>query len=316
MRYLIARMSSLGDVVHTLPVAAAIKAMDPSAEVIWAASRLYAPLVELCTSVDQTMVMKSSFWKNVNLVKSLGKFDAALDMQGLFKTGWIILHADSPKKLGYHWQREGSGLFSSPVKPDPSSHHVVDQYLDVVRALGASVNRADFSLKPKQADTDKMADLLAELGRDRTKPLVLANPSSARSVKRWAPASMAEAVRILAEAGFQIGFIGTAGDEWAFNEVEAEGIPPVLNLLGRTSVSELVALVSLAQAHMGGDTGSTHIAAALGVPAYSVYTATRPQRSCPYGQIHRCLTTDPVELTDLMKKELLKAAFPRNDDLG
>lgn len=310
MRYLIVRMSSLGDVVHTLPVAAAIKSMDSEAEIVWAASRHYAPLVRLCPHVDQTVVMKKSFWKNVPLVKSLGRFDVALDMQGLFKTGWITLHADAAKKLGYHWQREGSGLFSSPVKPDPTSHHVVDQYLDVVRALGAQVTKADFSLKPDEPEAEKMTALLDELGRDRSRPLVLVNPSSARSVKRWAPASMAHAVRILDEAGFQVGFIGTASDEWAFKEVEAEGLPVVLSLLGRTTVSELVALISLAQAHVGGDTGSTHIAAALGIPAYSVYTATRPERSCPYGQIHRCQTTDPIELTDLMKRELCWPAFP------
>lgn len=295
----------MGDVVHTLPVAAALKSMDAEAEIVWAASRLYAPLVRLCRHVDQTVAMKQSFWKNVSLVKSLGRFDLALDMQGLFKTGWITLHADAAKKVGFHWQREGSGLFSSPVRPDPTSHHVVDQYLDVVRALGAQISAADFALSPDEAESAKMAALLDELGRDWSRQLVLVNPSSARSVKRWAPASMAHAVRLLDDAGFQVGFIGTSADEPAFNEVEAEGLPPVLSLLGRTSVSEVVALISLAQAHVGGDTGSTHIAAALGVPAYSVYTVTRPERSCPYGQIHRCLTTDPVELTDLMKKELL-----------
>lgn len=305
MRYLVARMSSLGDVVHTLPVAAAIKANDPEAEIVWAASKVYAPIVELCTAVDRVVALKKSFWNNGPLVKQLGKFDVALDMQGLFKTGWIILHADAPKKLGYHWQREGSGLFSSPVRPDPTSHHVVDQYLDVIRALGAEVHEADFCLRPKETETAKMSDLLSQLGRSPSRPLVLTNPSSARTVKRWAPNLMAHAVRILDEAGFQVGFIGTSGDEWAYKEVEAEGIPPVINLLGKTSVSELVALISLAQAHLGGDTGSTHIAAALGIPAYSVYTATRPQRSCPYRQIHRCMTTDPIELTDLMKKELL-----------
>ncbi|MER3497087.1 MAG: hypothetical protein C4320_10260, partial [Armatimonadota bacterium] len=63
--------------------------------------------------------------------------------------------------------------------------------------------------------------------------------------------------------------------------------PPV-NLLGETSVRELVALMSLAAAHIGGDTGSTHLAAALGIPAIGLYSITRPQRSCPYGGIGRC----------------------------
>lgn len=305
MRFLVARMSSMGDVIHTLPVAAALKGLAEDVEIVWAAGRTYGSLVSLCTAVDETVIMKNSFWKNVSVVKGLGKFDVALDMQGLFKTAWVVFHADAPKKLGYHWQREGSGLFSSPVKPDPTSHHVVDQYLDVARALGSKVHTADFCLRPRADEVAKMQELLAGAGRDESRPLVLANPSSARAVKRWSPDLMAHAVRILDSAGFQVAFIGTAQEDWAYQEVADCGLPPVMNLLGKTSVTELVALISLAKAHIGGDTGSTHIAAALGVPAYSVYTATRPQRSCPYGQIHRCMTSDPVELTDLIKRELL-----------
>lgn len=305
MRFLVARMSSMGDVIHTLPVAAALKGLADDVEVVWAAGRTYGSLVSLCTAVDETVIMKNSFWKNVAVVKGLGKFDVALDMQGLFKTAWVVFHADAPKKLGYHWQREGSGLFSSPVKPDPTSHHVVDQYLDVARALGSKVHKADFCLQPRADEVAKMQELLAGAGRDESRPLILANPSSARAVKRWSPDLMAHAARILDSAGFQVAFIGTAQEDWAFQEVAASGLPPVMNLLGKTSVTELVALISLSKAHIGGDTGSTHIAAALGIPAYSVYTATRPQRSCPYGQIHRCMTSDPVELTDLIKRELL-----------
>lgn len=305
MRFLVARMSSMGDVIHTLPVAAALKGLAEDVEIVWAASRTYGSLVSLCTAVDETVIMKNSFWKNVSVVKGLGKFDVALDMQGLFKTAWVVFHADAPKKLGYHWQREGAGLFSSPVKPDPTSHHVVDQYLDVARALGSKVHKAEFCLKPRSDEVAKMQELLAGAGRDESRPLVLANPSSARAVKRWSPDLMAHAVRILDAAGFQVAFIGTAQEDWAYQEVADCGLPSVMNLLGKTSVTELVALISLAKAHIGGDTGSTHIAAALGIPAYSVYTATRPQRSCPYGQIHRCMTSDPVELTDLIKRELL-----------
>lgn len=305
MRFLVARMSSMGDVIHTLPVAAALKGLAEDVEIVWAAGRTYGSLVSLCTAVDETVIMKNSFWKNVSVVKGLGKFDVALDMQGLFKTAWVVFHADAPKKLGYHWQREGSGLFSSPVKPDPTSHHVVDQYLDVARALGSKVHTADFCLRPRADEVAKMQELLAGAGRDESRPLVLANPSSARAVKRWSPDLMAHAVRILDSAGFQVAFIGTAQEDWAYQEVADCGLPSVMNLLGKTSVTELVALISLAKAHIGGDTGSTHIAAALGIPAYSVYTATRPQRSCPYGQIHRCMTSDPVELTDLIKRELL-----------
>ena len=63
----------------------------------------------------------------------------------------------------------------------------------------------------------------------------------------------------------------------------------VLSLVGETSIGELIALLSLCKAHIGGDTGSTHIAAALGRPCVGLYSITRPLRSCPYGQIDNCV---------------------------
>ena len=61
-----------------------------------------------------------------------------------------------------------------------------------------------------------------------------------------------------------------------------------VNLVGQTSMEELVALLSLAKGHIGGDTGSSHLAAGLGIPAIGLYSITKPVRSCPYGQIDRC----------------------------
>jgi ADP-heptose:LPS heptosyltransferase len=73
---------------------------------------------------------------------------------------------------------------------------------------------------------------------------------------------------------------------------------PICNLLGKSSVRQLVALISLGNAHVGGDTGSTHIAAALGVPAIGLYSITKPERTCPYGQFHRC-HYNPVGLAEI-----------------
>ena len=76
-----------------------------------------------------------------------------------------------------------------------------------------------------------------------------------------------------------------------------------VDLTGKTTVAELIAVISLAEAHVGGDTGSTHIAAGLAVPAIGLYSATRPERSCPYGQIDRCIFRpeglDKIEASDV-----------------
>jgi len=82
----------------------------------------------------------------------------------------------------------------------------------------------------------------------------------------------------------QVVFIGAEPDRPVFRAVVDAGAGDVLDLVGKTSVAELVALISIADAHVGGDTGSSHVAAALGKPAIGLYSATRPERTCPYGQ--------------------------------
>jgi ADP-heptose:LPS heptosyltransferase len=79
-----------------------------------------------------------------------------------------------------------------------------------------------------------------------------------------------------------------------------------IDLCGETSIRELIALVSSSSAHLGGDTGSTHLAAALAKPAVSLYSITRPQRSCPYGQIERC-HYDADSLTNIPSGAVLES---------
>jgi heptosyltransferase-1 len=267
-RFLVARLSSLGDVVCSLPAASALKKGIPGAHVTWAVSPKFADVVRACSSVDEV----------VDPGGVSGKFVAALDLQGLLKSARVIARAKAETKVGYHWQREGSALVSRRVLPDPSSLHIVDQYVDVARAVGGEADRAEFGLVPDPSAVERMRALV---GVD---DFVVINPGAAWASKRWPPAHVAALIDALP---IPVVLTGAAGDTSAAEAAAASKKDPI-DLTGKTSISELIALISLARAHVGGDTGSTHIAAALGIPAIGLYSATSPTRSCPYGQIHRC----------------------------
>ena len=284
-RFLISRLSALGDVVCTLPVAVALKHTFPDSLVTWAVDPRFAGIVECCSAVDQIERVKPgikpSTWPQIS-----GDFDIAFDMQGLFKSGIIVAKCHATRKLGYHWQREGSWLFSSRVLPDATSFHVVDQYVDVARAAGTDMDRADFGLVAKPEDINSMRTKLGTLAG----PLIIVNPGAGWASKRWPAAHFSALIDKLSVNGCVCALIGGKA------EIDKEGARQVidgckerpLDLTGQTSVTELVALIDLAAAHVGGDTGSTHIAAALNKPAIGLYSITKPERSCPYGQIDRC----------------------------
>jgi ADP-heptose:LPS heptosyltransferase len=189
-------------------------------------------------------------------------------------------------------------LFSAKVIPDPSSLHVVDQYVDVARAAGAVCDRAEFHLWPTPESLVRVRNLLNEHGV--FSKFVVANAGAGWPTKRWPATHFAELSRMLHEMKIPVVFIGakSAADVDAMREVQAAGAEHAINLLGKTSVHDLIALVALAAAHVGGDTGSSHIAAALGKPAVGLYSITRPERTCPYGQIERCLY-DPRGLAQI-----------------
>jgi heptosyltransferase-1 len=289
-RFLISRLSALGDTVCCLPVAAALKRQFPDSYIAWCVDPRFAGIVECCSAVDEVVRLKPSYKTlfSRDYPQLVASYDAALDLQGLLKSAICIARAKAPLKLGYHWQREGSWLFSSRVLPDPSSFHIVDQYVDVARALGAECDRAEFCLKPREEDVLSVRQKLKAKGLSGR--FVAINAGAGWATKRWPPESFASVIDALAGRGMPSVLIGgkADADRAAAAEVVRLCESKPVDLLGETNVRELVALIRLATAHVGGDTGSTHIAAALEVPAIGLYSITRPQRSCPYGQIERC----------------------------
>lgn len=319
-QFLISRLSSLGDVACTLPVAGTLKAAFPDAEIVWVADPRFAGVVECCAAVDQVVVAKPGLhpktWPQIE-----GEFEAALDMQGLLKSAIPVARAKAKRKLGYHWQREGAWLFSNPVIPDASSFHIVDQYVDVARAavseLSAPSSPLDpasthFDLRPKDEDLASVRSKLAEAGVSGR--FIAMNAGAGWATKRWPATSFAETIDVIAKIGVQTVLLGgkAAADREAADAVVLASKEKPADLLGKTNVRELVALLSLADAHLGGDTGSTHLMAALGRPAVGLYSITRPKRSCPYGQVERC-HYDPDSLSNIAPApvvESLREALP------
>lgn len=281
-RFLISRLSSLGDVVCCLPAAGALKKSFPDSEIVWVVDPRFAGVVRCCRFVDQAVEARPGFLPST-LPKIDGEFDAALDLQGLLKSALPVAKAKAQEKLGYHWQREGAWLFSRRVLPDPSSYHIVDQYVDTARAAGGEAHIAEFGLVPSPKATESMKIQLSHR-------FVAINAGAGWTSKRWPAAHFAKVINDLAAKGIDSVLIGAkaTADREAANAVIADCKSSPRDMLGKTNIEELIALLSLAEAHLGGDTGSTHIMAALGKPAVGLYSITRPKRSCPYGQIERC----------------------------
>jgi lipopolysaccharide heptosyltransferase I len=274
---LIIRLSSLGDLFHALPAVHLLK-KHLGAEIDWVTQPEYEAVVRCFSEVDRVLVFHRRN-RLVHLREYLRtvrreKYDYIIDMQGLLKSalaGWV---ARGGRFVGPSYQREGARLFYDAVAGTKNKNrHAVEEGLDVVRYLGLPVDEVcfplDFGVPPMTVP-------------ERSVALV---PCSRWPTKNWPPEHFAVLAERLLEQGAERLFLVGGSDDHAVCSEIAEKISPekVCNACGRTTLPELGALLKRMDLVVTVDSGPMHIAAALQVPVVSLFGATEPARTGPYG---------------------------------
>jgi len=305
---LIIKPSALGDLIQVLPVLHSLREGCPHARISWFVRREFAALIEGHPDLDEVILFDRRYlgkaWWNprafaalVGLIDRLcrGRFDLVLDFQGLFRTsafGWL---SGCPVRIGMAGTRELSrGFYTHRIAQKPESIHLVDYYLDMLAAAGIEAAEPRFDL-PCDADAeDAVRRLLAEHGVQAYRYAVLV-PGSAHADKCWPVERFAElADRIAERFGLSIIATGTAGEAPTVQELAQRARGAVVNLAGRTSIRQLVALMRTAAAVVSNDTGPGHIAAALQRPLVLIFGRSNPARVLPYGRPQCAAAIDPT----------------------
>jgi lipopolysaccharide heptosyltransferase I len=301
------KLSSLGDVVHALPVARALRAWWPQAALTWVVERREQAILGGNPDLDYVVPVDTRLWRREfrrpvgapavvakvrGLVRRLaaGRFDVTIDLQGLWKSGVITALTRAPLRVGLaatHCRERANAWFTNRrVTPPPEAAHVVDQYLAVVAALGVDLAAVGPPAFPISREPDAEATVkgwLEDEGVKARTPLVLLNPGSGGDHKRWA----VEAFRHLGEEvavrlGARVGISWGPGEEPLARAIAHRMrtgalVPP------STTIPQMVALFRRATLVVGGDTGPVHVAAVLGVPTIGLYGPTSARRNGPYG---------------------------------
>jgi lipopolysaccharide heptosyltransferase I len=325
-RIALVKLSSLGDVVHALPVAATLKAARPGARLAWVAERREAALLRGHPALDEVIVADTRGWRRARTpaaaraaladVRALRRrlsawrFDVALDLQGLMKSGLIAAACGAPLRIGFAagWGREPlHALFvNRRVQPPPSARHVVDQYLALLAPLDVEDRRYDFYLPLSPVAEARMEEWLAATGLKPQRRLVVLNPGAGRAEKRWPVEHFAALARRLAqEADAQVTVVWGPGEESTARAIVAHGA--LATLAPPTDLDALLALLRRASVVVAADTGPLHLAAALGVPCVGLYGPTAAARNGPYGEGHRALTSPDGTLPGLTPEQVLAA---------
>jgi heptosyltransferase-1 len=294
-RILLIKLSSLGDVIHTLPTLEALRSLYPQGHITWLVEEAHAPVLAGHPALDEVWPVPrirlgtnkgmGDLQEVLQAVRCLRAepFDLVIDLQGLLKSAvWVAL-ARSARKLGYDRTRELSYLaLTERLAPFDPEAHAVWRYLNVARHLGAPAGPPRFRLGLKMT-----GDLSHLISPEIERPLVVMHPGARWPTKLWPATHWAHLAEWLArEKGFQVVITGSPGDRKSAQEIVDQTDLPLSNLAGRTSLSELAALLQKAHLAVTTDTGPMHLAAAIRTPVATLFGPTAPWRTGPFGERH------------------------------
>jgi lipopolysaccharide heptosyltransferase I len=294
-RILLIKPSSLGDIVHALPVVSAIKTQWPGAHLTWVVKRRWAEIVDRVEGVDRVWRVDETVGSWIGQARELRaeRFDLAIDLQGLFRSGVLARLCGAPVRIGFANGREGSPWFYTKRVPVPTKDmHAVDRYLLVTEALGARLQGVPrFRFRILDADLEVVQNVFHREGLSVDRPWIAMNVSTRWRTKRWLPGSFAAVLDRLHEEGLgPVVVIGSTGDRADAEQLRTLAKSPFIDLTGAVPLGCLPALLSKAALMITNDSGPMHIAAAVGIPVIAIFGPTSEVRTGPYGPGHRVLT--------------------------
>ena len=292
-RIVLIKPSALGDIVHSLPVLTALRQRFPQAHIAWAVNRVYQPLLQNHPHLNAIVPFDRGQVRDGYLAGLLGftrflrrlqreQFDLAIDLQGLLRTGIMCFATHARARIGLASAREGAAWFyTHHVDDRQEGQHAVDRYWLVAQALGASGDK-QFILAIDQQARQWAQELLREYPR----PWLAVGVGARWITKRWPPQHFAALTqRALDKFGGTAVFVGAADEAPLAQEASARLQGHVVNVVGRTDLRQLVALLAQVDLMIANDTGPLHVAVALGRPVIAPYTCTQVVRTGPYGQL-------------------------------
>lgn len=290
--------------LHALPTAVRLKRTHPQLRLFWVVEDRCAAVLEAHPLLEEVIIYPRQkikvcwaggryreAWEEVRRLrrKLAGlEIQLSLDLQGLAKSGLMILMARARQRLGCSGLKEFSYLLSRPV-PEGEGLHAVDRNLKVAEYLGCPAGPPEYALGLRPEERAWAAAFLREQGAGEQVPLIGLQLGASFPQKRWPTHRWRELVRLLADkGGHRLIFFGDEKDRRFWQE---QGLPEKsgIDTLGRLSLRQLPALMERCRLVVGADTGPLHLAVALGRPVVGLYGPDDPRFTGPYGPLHRVL---------------------------
>ncbi|RLB39346.1 MAG: lipopolysaccharide heptosyltransferase I [Deltaproteobacteria bacterium] len=317
---LIIKLSSIGDVVHTIPALEVLRKTYPRARIDWVVEDESAQIVLGHKDLNRVIVSRRKKWaRNIargkkvrEVAKEIKEFlvqvrnrdyDLIIDFQGLLRSGLVALIARGTHKVGMSGTREASWMFLTkrPFKVN-YNQHAIDRYLELCKHLGCGNEDWEGFIPYGEREISHVDELLRHYGVQKGHVVVI-NPVARWKTKLWRPEFFALlADKIQDELSYRVVFTGARGDYSYLQQICNMMRTPGINSAGATSLKELAYLYKISAATVTTDTGPMHIAAAMKCPVIALFGPTDPRRTGPYGNGHRIISSG-LECSPCFRKQ-------------
>lgn len=284
VKILIIKLSSFGDIIHSLPVLARLRELYPQASISWLVSHKFVNLLNNHPDINNIYTLNSSLTENINTLKKLKKenYTHVLDLQGLIKTALMGCFVSNNNLYGLAPTRELPAQYFYKYKlnsPDDfinSAQHVIDRNLKILELL--DINSTSQEIKynlPEILLTEKYQELL------NNQKYIIVSTQTRWESKSWYDwhLLLPELINKLQEYNLKLVLLGTEPEDYKINHSN------FINLTGHTSFDELKSLVCNAELMLGLDSGILHLAEAYNIKTVGLYGSTSAIRTGNYSGI-------------------------------
>ena len=299
------RLSSIGDVIHTLPIINTLRSRRPQSQITWIVNRTEYELVKAVPGIDFVVFDKSLGWRAYRSIKKRLKgrrFDVLLLMQNSLRANLLSLLVKAPLRIGFDRARakEAHGLFINHRVRGGQHQHVMDGFFCFTERLGITAKKLVWDHCYKDGDQAFVERLLP----DNKKKILLINPCSSSRRRNWLLERYARVADYAAEKhGMQVVLSGAECDGDDGRQIKRLGDYPVVNLIGQTTLPQLMALMARADVAMAPDSGPLHIANAVGTPVIGLFAASNPLRTGAYLYPQWCVNRYPQAVRQFLKRD-------------
>jgi ADP-heptose:LPS heptosyltransferase len=293
-RILIVRLSAVGDVIQSMPIACALRERFPEAFLAWAVESRAGQLLQGHETLDQLISLPRGWlkspggvWRLRRLLHGL-RFDVAIEAQGLTKAAILAWLSGAPRRIGFGspWGRELSRWLNTETV-DTAGPHIVQRNLQLLRPLGILSPTVRFLVPEHPNDRQKAAEIITRTGLER---FAIINTGAGWPSKLWPADRFAAVATHLGKAWSLPTLAVWAGQkEQEIGRQIVAGSQGYAQLAPPTTLTELASLARRAKLFISSDTGPLHLAAAVDTPCVGLYGPWPSAVHGPYGPGHIAL---------------------------